>query len=198
MSYSLQGLPGMLSTHCHIDLVQSNWWMVLGLFFPVLMWNMCYHQWYIQLLRVLWCHSGVVPRFQDIRRPFSHQWTPVVVEQVSSSADLLNNQHWSASSGQYSDQHLLFILNMTILLASLWQGHWRGTISQSMAHPGIKCCTRSTCHGILFPFSFHTTLCCFSPNCLCCAVQARLYHKHCRHVIGLGPYRLSMTSYPSP
>ena len=107
MSYSLCGLPGMWSTHCHIDLVQSNWWMALGSFFPVLMWNMGYHRWYIRLPQVLWCHSGVVPRFQDIRRPISHQWTPVVVEQVSSSADLLNDQHWTADSRQYLDQHFL-------------------------------------------------------------------------------------------
>ena len=117
---------------------ESNWWMALGLFFPVLMWNMDYHRWYIRLLWVLWCHSGVVPRFQDIRRPISHQWTPVVVEQVSSSADLLNDRHWTASSGQYSDQHFLFIWNVTVLLASLWQGRWRGAVSQSMVHPSIK------------------------------------------------------------
>ena len=54
------------------------------------------------------------------------------------------------------------------------------------------------CHGILFPFPFRAALCCLSPDRLCRAVQARLCHKRCRHVIGLGPYRLSMTSYPSP
>ena len=49
-----------------------------------------------------------------------------------------------------------------------------------------------------FSFSFRTTLCHFSPDRLRCAVQARLCRKCCRHVIGLGPYHLSMTSYPSP
>ena len=61
-----------------------------------------------------------------------------------------------------------------------------------------KCCTHSARHGILFPFSLRTTLCRISPNHLHRAVQARLCHKHCRHVISLGSYRLSMTSYPSP
>ena len=53
-------------------------------------------------------------------------------------------------------------------------------------------------HGILFPFSLCATLCHFSPNHLHHAVQARLCHKQCRHIIGLGPYCLSMTSYPTP
>ena len=61
-----------------------------------------------------------------------------------------------------------------------------------------RCCTHSARHGILFPFPFRASLCCFSPDRLRCAVQARLCHKCCRHVIGLGPYRLPMTSYPSP
>ena len=61
-----------------------------------------------------------------------------------------------------------------------------------------ECCTHSAHHGILFPFSLHTTLCHFSPNCVCHAVQARLCCKRCRHIISLGPYHLSMTSYPSP
>ena len=61
-----------------------------------------------------------------------------------------------------------------------------------------RCCTHSARHGILFPFPFHATLCHFSPNHLRHAVQARLCRKCCRHVIGLGPYRLSMTSYPLP
>ena len=61
-----------------------------------------------------------------------------------------------------------------------------------------RCCTCSAHHGILFPFSLCTTLCRFSPNCLCHAVQARLCHKCCRHVISLGSYRLFMTSYPLP
>ena len=61
-----------------------------------------------------------------------------------------------------------------------------------------RCCTCSARHGILFPFPFHATLCHFSPNRLRHAVQARLCRKCCRHVIGLGPYRLSMTSYPLP
>ena len=47
-----------------------------------------------------------------------------------------------------------------------------------------------------FSFSFSASLCCFSPDCLHCAVQARLCHKCCRHVISLGPYHLSMTSLP--
>ena len=69
---------------------------------------------------------------------------------------------------------------------------------QKVAEGGGKCCTCSACHGILFPFPFRATLCRSSPNCLCRAVQARLCCKCCRHIIGLGPYRLSMTSHPSP
>ena len=60
------------------------------------------------------------------------------------------------------------------------------------------CCTHSTCHGILFPFSLHSTLCRFSPDHLRCTVQARLCRKCCRHIISLGPYCLSMTSYSMP
>ena len=45
-------------------------------------------------------------------------------------------------------------------------------------------------------FPFRTTLCCFSPDHVRHAVQARLSRKHCRHDIGLGPYLLSMTSSP--
>ena len=52
------------------------------------------------------------------------------------------------------------------------------------------CCTHSACHGILFPFPFRTALCCVSPNCVHRAVQARLCHKRCRHIIGLGPLSL--------
>ena len=59
------------------------------------------------------------------------------------------------------------------------------------------CCTRSARHGILFPFPLRTTLCCFSPDRLRYAVQARLCRKRCRHVFGLGSYLLSMTSSPS-
>ena len=58
------------------------------------------------------------------------------------------------------------------------------------------CCARSAHHGILFPFSFHAPACGCAPNRLCCSVQARLCHKHCRHIISLGPYLLSMTSSP--
>ena len=58
------------------------------------------------------------------------------------------------------------------------------------------CCTHSTHHGILFPFSVCTTLRCSSPDCVCYAVQARLCHKRCRHDIGLGSYLLSMMSSP--
>ena len=35
---------------------------------------------------------------------------------------------------------------------------------------GALCCTHSTRHGILFPFSLCATLCCFSPDRLRCAV----------------------------
>ena len=58
------------------------------------------------------------------------------------------------------------------------------------------CCTHSTCHGILFPFPLRTTLCHCTPNHVRCSVQARLCHKCCGHIIGLGPYHLSMTSSP--
>ena len=64
--------------------------------------------------------------------------------------------------------------------------------------PPGHCCTHSARHGILFPFSLRATLCRFSPNCLHCALQARLCRKCCRHIISLGPYRLSMTSCPMP
>ena len=53
-------------------------------------------------------------------------------------------------------------------------------------------------HGILFPFPLCATLCRFPPDRLRCTVQARLCHKRCSHVIGLGPYHLSMMSYPMP
>ena len=61
---------------------------------------------------------------------------------------------------------------------------------------GCHCCTHSIHHGILFPFCLHTALHHCTPNCVCRSVQARLCHKHCGHVISLGPYCLSMTSLP--
>ena len=56
------------------------------------------------------------------------------------------------------------------------------------------CCTRSARHGTLFPFSVLTLNLRPCANGRCCAVQARLCHKCCGHIIGLGPYLLSMTS----
>ena len=48
-----------------------------------------------------------------------------------------------------------------------------------------------------FPFFF--SFCCFFFHLCghCHAVKARLCHRCCGHVIGLGPYLLSMTSLPS-
>ena len=51
-------------------------------------------------------------------------------------------------------------------------------------------------HGILFPFLVFTSFCRLCADGRCRAVQARLCHKCCGHVIGLGPYLLSMTSSP--
>ena len=52
-------------------------------------------------------------------------------------------------------------------------------------------------HTLCLPwYSFHTSLCHFPPDHVCRAVQARLCCKHCRHVISLGPYLLSMMSSP--
>ena len=83
-------------------------------------------------------------------------------------------------------------------------GRKRGALHSQVIQEGVNlgncssCCTRFTPHGILFPFSLRTTLCHFSPDHVHRTVQARLCHKRCRHVIGLDPYRLSMTSYPLP
>ena len=60
------------------------------------------------------------------------------------------------------------------------------------------CCACSTHHGTLFPFSFRAPTCGCTPNHCHRHVQARLCHKCCGHVISLGPYRLSMTSCPTP
>ena len=52
-------------------------------------------------------------------------------------------------------------------------------------------------HGTLFPFLVLTVNLRFCADGRCHAVQARLCRKRCGHVIGLGPYLLSMTSLPS-
>ena len=59
------------------------------------------------------------------------------------------------------------------------------------------CCTCSARHGTLFPFPFLTDNLHLRADGHCRAVQARLCHKCCGHIIGLGPYLLSMTSSPS-
>ena len=59
------------------------------------------------------------------------------------------------------------------------------------------CCTCSARHGILFPFPVLTLTLRLRADGRCRAVQARLCHKCCGHVIGLGPYLLSMMSSPS-
>ena len=59
------------------------------------------------------------------------------------------------------------------------------------------CCTRSVRHGSLFPFLVLTVNLRLRADGRCCAVQARLCRKRCGHVIGLGPYLLSMMSSPS-
>ena len=60
-----------------------------------------------------------------------------------------------------------------------------------------KCCTRSARHGTLFPFLVLAPYFRLRADGRCRAVQARLCRKSCRHVIGLGPYLLSVTSLPS-
>ena len=62
---------------------------------------------------------------------------------------------------------------------------------------GSHCCTRSARYGTLFPFSLFTLNLRLCANDRCRSVQARLCRKCCGHVIGLGPYLLSMTSSPS-
>ena len=57
--------------------------------------------------------------------------------------------------------------------------------------------TRFVHHGTLFPFLVFTLNLHFRADGHFRAVQARLCHKRCRHVIGLGPYLLSMTTSPS-
>ena len=59
------------------------------------------------------------------------------------------------------------------------------------------CCTRFARHGTLFPFPVFTLILRLRANDCCRSVQARLCRKCCGHVIGLGPYLLSMTSSPS-
>ena len=61
----------------------------------------------------------------------------------------------------------------------------------------VQCCTRPIRHGTLFPFPVLAPFLHLRANGCCCAVQARLCHKCCRHIIGLGPYLLSMTTLPS-
>ena len=84
---------------------------------------------------------------------------------------------------------------------------WTAKASFLITRRECKCYTRthsarhgthSARHGTLFPIPFRATLCRFSPNRLHCAVQARLCRKRCRHIIGLGLYRLSMMSSPLP
>ena len=69
--------------------------------------------------------------------------------------------------------------------------------SSTVATVSDVCCTRSARHGTLFPFSLLTVNLRLRADGRCRAVQARLCHKCCRHVISLGPYLLSMTSSPS-
>ena len=71
------------------------------------------------------------------------------------------------------------------------------TVTILFPHFSTLCCTRSARHGTLFPFPVLAPY--FRPcaDGSCRAVQARLCHKRCRYVIGLGPYLLSMTSSPS-
>ena len=58
-------------------------------------------------------------------------------------------------------------------------------------------CTRSARHGTLFPLSVSTLTLRLRADGRCRSVQARLCRKRCGHVIGLGPYLLSMMSLPS-
>ena len=52
-------------------------------------------------------------------------------------------------------------------------------------------------HGTLFPLFLLTLTLRLRADGRCRAVRARLCRKCCGHVIGLGPYPLSMTSLPS-
>ena len=62
---------------------------------------------------------------------------------------------------------------------------------------GVVCCTPSARHGTLFPLLVLASHFRLRADGRCRAVQARLCRKSCGHVIGLGPYLLSMTSSPS-
>ena len=70
-------------------------------------------------------------------------------------------------------------------------------LSLSMRSEIKGCCTHSARHGILFPFLVLALTLRLHADGRCRAVQARLCRKRCGHVIGLGPYLLSMTSLPS-
>ena len=59
-----------------------------------------------------------------------------------------------------------------------------------------ECCTRSARHGTLFPFLVPAPYFRRCADGCCHAVQARLCRKSCGHIIGLGPYLLSMMSSP--
>ena len=77
---------------------------------------------------------------------------------------------------------------------------WRGrgsVLFLNTAYLLVHCCTRSARHGTLFPFPVLTLNLRFHADGRCRAVQARLCRKCCGHIIGLGPYLLSMTSLPS-
>ena len=79
----------------------------------------------------------------------------------------------------------------TLLDAALQDSRLASTLDHA-----IDCCTRSACHGTLFPFLVLTPYFCPCAHGRCRSMQARLCCKSCRHVFGLGPYLLSVTSLP--
>ena len=71
-----------------------------------------------------------------------------------------------------------------------------GAILEMVSWVITECCTCSACHGTFLSLSLLASFLRLHANGHCCAVQARLCCKCCRHVIGLGSYHLSMTSLP--
>ena len=117
---------------------------------------------------------------QVTQSPLSMQRTP-----LRCAAFAVSPHSTSCSCSAMSGLHLL-LLHSRRLIA--WKSIFRrGAVLHTLCPPWYS-----------FPFSLCTTLRHFSPDHLHRAVQARLCCKHCRHIIGLGPYHLSMTSYPMP
>ena len=67
----------------------------------------------------------------------------------------------------------------------------------NLTDPGNKVLHTLRLPWYSFPFSVFALTLRLRADGRCRSVQARLCRKSCRHVIGLGPYLLSMTSSPS-